>query len=121
VVQGAPDLGAQPLLVQVIGAVGIGLGALLTAYMGYRKRVEREPPGAAQTVVAAFPDLTTIRQLTDQCRILCEHVAALTTEMSDHTHYLRNKIEVDRELCQRLRENKEETRELREELARQRR
>lgn len=102
------NLGGQPLLIQVVVAIVIGLGTLLTAYLGYRKRFEREPAGAAQTVVAAFPDMGAIRSLTDVCRVLCGEVVKLESTMRDHTHYLRDKIEVDRELCMRLREHKEE-------------
>lgn len=102
------NLGAQPLVVQVIIALCIGLGAILTAYLGYRKRVEREPPGAAQTVLASIPDMSAVRQLTETCRVLCERIEQFDAAMRDHTHYLRNKIEVDQELCMRLRELKEE-------------
>jgi hypothetical protein len=52
--------------------------------------------------------MTAVRQLTDQCRVLAEHVDSLNATFRDHTHYLRNKIEIDQELCMRLRELKEE-------------
>jgi hypothetical protein len=88
--------------------MGVGLGAIIAAFLGYRKRAEREPGGAAATVLASLPDMSAIRQLTDQCRILSQHVESLCSEMRDHTHYLRDKIEVDREVCMRVREMKEE-------------
>lgn len=116
------NLGAQPLVVQIIASIGIALGAAIAAFRGYRKRVEREPPGAAATVLAAIPDMSPIRALNDTCRMLCREVEKLessvrdlTSETSklestlrDHTHWFRDKIEVDRELCMRLRELKEE-------------
>jgi hypothetical protein len=104
----APSIDGLPLWLQVLVTFIFVVTTAGAAFLGYRSRVEREPVGAATTVLAAFPDLTAIRQLTDQSRILCDHVERLDVSMRDHTHYLRDKIEVDRELCMRMRELKEE-------------
>lgn len=104
----APNVDGLPTWLQVIVCVPFALGLLGAAFQGYRKRLIREPDTAAQTVIASIPDMSAIRQLTDTCRILCGHVESLNASFRDHTHYLRNKIEVDQELCQRLRELREE-------------
>lgn len=104
----APNLEGVPPWLQVIVCVPFALALLLGAIANYRKKVDREPPGAAQTVLAAFPDMSAVRQLTDTCRELCHQFDRFESSFRDHTHFLRNKIEIDQELCQRLRELKEE-------------
>jgi hypothetical protein len=103
-----PNVEGLPPWLQVLVCVPFALALLIASFRTYRKAEAREPAGAAQTVVAAFPDMTAVRQLTDQCRVLAEHVDSLNATFRDHTHYLRNKIEIDQELCMRLRELKEE-------------
>lgn len=104
----APDVAAGPLWLQLVVAIAFCFATIAAAVIGYRKRVDREPPGAAATVLASIPDMSAIRHLTDVCRLLSVHVESLNATFRDHTHYLRNKIEVDQELCQRMRELKEE-------------
>lgn len=97
-----------PLWLQVLVSIAVVLATFFAAFRGYNKVVEREPPGAAQTVLATIPDMSAVRQLSDICRVLCGEVEKLDATLRDHTHYLRDKIEVDREVCMRLRELKEE-------------
>lgn len=104
----APNVTGLPLWLQVVVSLTFLLFTALAAFAGYRKRLDREPPGAAQTVLASIPDMSAVRQLTDICRILCERMDGVDATFRDHTHYLRDQIEVDRELCMRLRELKEE-------------
>lgn len=84
------------------------MATVIVAARGYRQRLEREPPGAAQTVLAAIPDMASMRAFTDICRSMCHELDKLDSTMRDHTHYLRDKIEIEREVCQRLRELREE-------------
>lgn len=104
----APNVDGLPIWLSVLVSLAFVLSTSFAAYLGYRKLDRREPSGAAQTVVASFPDMTAVRQLTDMCRVLCQQVESLDATFRDHTHYLRNKIEVDQEVCQRLRELREE-------------
>jgi hypothetical protein len=104
----APNVDGLPVWLQVLVSVAFVLATMFVAAQGYRRRLEREPPGAGQTVLAAFPDMSAVRQLTDMCRVLSGEVQKLDSSMIDHTHYMRDKIEVDRELCMRLRELREE-------------
>jgi predicted membrane-bound mannosyltransferase len=104
----APNVEGLPPWLQVIVCVPFALALMIGALRTYKKAELREPAGASQAVVAAFPDMTAVRQLTDQCRVLSEHVDSLNATLRDHTHYLRNKIEVDQEVCQRLRELRDE-------------
>lgn len=87
----------------IVSLLFLGMTAFF-GMLGYRKRVEREPGGAASTVLAAIPDMSAVRQLTDQCRLLCEHIEKLDATLSEHTYYLRNKIEVDTRLAHLVRE-----------------
>lgn len=104
----APNVDGLPPWLQIVLSFIFIMTTAAVAFVGYRRRLEREPGGAATTVLAAFPDMTAVRQLTDQTRILCEHVDRLDGTMRDQLHYIRNKIDVDTELCVRLRELKEE-------------
>ena len=104
----APNVDGLPTWLAVLVSLIFGLATIGAAVGGYRKRADREPGGAGNTVLASIPDMSAIRQLTDQSRILCQQIESLEASMRDHTHYLRNKIETDQELCQRLRELKEE-------------
>lgn len=104
----APNVDGLPVWLQVVVSLIFVFATIVAAFMGYRKLDRREPTGAAQTVLASIPDMTAVRQLTDQCRVLCQQVESLDQTFRDHTHYLRNKIEIDQEMCMRLRELKEE-------------
>lgn len=104
----APNVDGLPVWLQVFVSVAFVLSTIWVALRGYKRTLEREPPGAAQTLVAAFPDMTTFRQLTDQCRILSQYVDSLSAELREHTHFMRDEIEVQREMCMRMRELKEE-------------
>lgn len=104
----APNITGGTPSVQIIVALTFMFATIVAAWLGYRGRVEREPSGAAATVVAAFPDMTAVRQLTDQCRVLCGHVESLDATIREMTHHIRNGTETNNEVCQRLRELKEE-------------
>lgn len=99
-----PNVDGLPLWLQIVLSLLFVVTTAGIAFVGYRQRLEREPSGAATTVMAAFPDMTAIRQLTDTCRLLCQNVEQLNATLTDHTHYLRNKIDVDAELAHRARE-----------------
>lgn len=104
----APNVDGLPVWLQVTVSLAFVLITGWVGWVGYLKRVEREPPGAAQTLVAAFPDMAAVRQLTEQCRLLCHAVESLDSGLRDNTHYLRNKLEVDAELSSRVRELRDE-------------
>lgn len=109
----APNVEGLPTWLQVF--VSLAFVAIMgwVAITGYRKRVEREPHGAAQTVLAAIPDMGAVRHLADVCVKLGACVESLESATREHTHHVRNLEETQRETCQRLRELKEELREIR--------
>lgn len=104
----APNVEGLPVWLQVVVSMAFVIVTGWAAARGYSKRAEREPRGAAATVLASFPDMSAVRQLNDVCRILCGEVEKLEGSIRDNTHYMRDKIDTDRELCARLRELKEE-------------
>lgn len=103
-----PNVDGLPVWLQVTVSLAFILATMAVAFAGYRRLERREPVGAAQTVLASIPDMSSVRQMVDVCRVLCVKIESLDDTMRDHTHYLRDKIEVDRELCMRIRELKEE-------------
>lgn len=104
----APNVDGLPPWLQIAATVAFLIATMAVAFAGYRRIERREPSGAATTVLASIPDMSSVRQLNEICRSLCHQVESLETALRDHTHYLRDKIEVDRELCMRFRELKEE-------------
>jgi hypothetical protein len=101
-----------PLWAQLLISIVFGLAALGAAYRGYfskgsAKATTAEPQTAA-LLAASIADMGAIRNLSDVCVRLTAAVETLTKSVDEHTHHERNSVEISREICQRLRELKEE-------------
>lgn len=103
----APNVEGLPPGLQITATIGFLLVSIYAVYSGYRKRVEREPAGAAQTVLASIPDMGAVRHLSDVCTKMTACIESLESSVRDHTHYVRNQSDLDREVCARLRELRE--------------
>lgn len=103
----APNVDGLPVWLQVVVSLVFVFATAAMAYRGLQKRTEREPQGAAQTVLASIPDMGAVRHLADVCVRLIHAVEGLETCIAELTHHERNHIEAERELCARLREVRE--------------
>jgi hypothetical protein len=104
----APNTDGLPVWLQItVSLIFVAITAFM-AFIGYQRRLDREPPGAASTVFAAIPDMSAVRQLTDQARIVAEHLDRVDASLRDNVHYLRDQIDVMRENSVRMRELREE-------------
>lgn len=106
----APNVDGLPGWLQILVSITFLLITGGIAVRGYNKRVEREPGGAAQTVLAHIPDMGPMRHLGDVCTRLSACVESLESATRELTHFLRDLEQTEREVCQRLRELKEEMR-----------
>jgi hypothetical protein len=111
----APQLEGLPLWLQLILTVAFGLGTLAVAFKGYRKGsvdATAAPTGGQgeqiRILAASIADTGSQRHLADTVVQLTGAVINLDRGVGDLTHWVRSKFEQDREICQRLRELKEE-------------
>lgn len=114
----APNVDGWPLWAQIPFLMAFGLLSLWLGYKGYAARPsqrdqERHTGESAQILGASIADMGAIRQLSTSCAILADRIESLEGAVREQTHWVRNAFEQERELCQRLRE-------LREEMARNR-
>lgn len=99
----APNVDGLPVWLQIAVTVVFGLVTLGVGMRGYLR-----PAGPSsdqtQTTFAHLADMGAIRHLAEVNHQLCSEVVSLERAISDHAHYLRQQMELQRELCQRMRE-----------------
>lgn len=103
----APNVDGLPPWLRIILSVAFALALIVGSWRSYRKTFDREPTGAAQTVLAAIPDMGALRHLADVCTRMTACIESLESSVREHTHHIRNQSDIDREVCARLREVKE--------------
>lgn len=102
----APNVDGLPVWLQVAVSLVFGIVTLAVGLKGYLNRPDPTPPGT-QPAFAQIIDASAIRNLTETCQHLSAEVQSLERSIVDHCHYVRQSIEVNREVCQRLRELRE--------------
>lgn len=105
-----PPINGLPLWAQLTISFVIGLATLAVALKGYLikdKPALSDQPTSAAILAATFADGFAIRSLSDACTRLEASVVALTRTIDESTHYERNNVEINREVCARLRELRE--------------
>jgi hypothetical protein len=106
-----PAIDALPVWAQILITILVGCATLGIALKGYLSKatpsVVPESPATAAIMAATIADMGAIRNLSDVCIRLTTAVEMLMHSVDDHTHYKRNNLDLDRELCARLRELKE--------------
>lgn len=102
----APNTDGLPPWLQIAVSIIFCIVTLFVAAKGYKRGPEAKSIDASATV-AHLADMGAVRALTDACHLLHAEISTLNRLMSDQTHWLRDEIEIDRELCQRLRELRE--------------
>lgn len=106
-----PHIDGLPLWAQIAISLLFGLAALGAAYKGYFTRSKPDvQAGDKQTAAilgASIADMGAIRHLSDCVIQLQGTIERLRSALDEHTHHERNSIELERELCARLRELRE--------------
>lgn len=115
----SPQLDGLPFSIQILLSVLFGVAALGAAFKGYFSKSNPPSPESATTATlaaATLMDNMSMRQLSDSMAHLTNDVVgldrcvvSLERAMGENTHWIRQKFEQDREICQRLRELREET------------
>lgn len=108
-----PPTDGLPVALQILVTLIFGVVALAIAFKGYFTKGERPAVSAAEPQTAALlaatiMDTGAVRHLSDVCIRLTGAVDKLTDAMEENTHHKRNGIELEREICARLRELREE-------------
>ncbi|HLP67182.1 MAG TPA: hypothetical protein VK181_06655 [Rhizobium sp.] len=103
-----PETSGLPVWAQILVSVLVCLATLGVAFKGYfTDRPKNEIKGDQQTTVAlaaaTLMDMGSLRHLSDTIVQLNAAVLGLTEAVNESTHYNRNEVEVQRELCARLR------------------
>jgi len=105
-----PDTSALPVWAQILVSILVCLGTLGVAFKGYFKKSDEATVTAQTTATlagATVMDNLSIRMLSDAIANLSNDVVSLERCMTEHNHWLRNKIDLDKEVAQRLRELRE--------------
>lgn len=104
-----PETSGLPVWAQILVSLLVCLATLGVAFKGYFSGDKTKPEikGDQQTTMtlaaATLMDMGTLRHLSDTVVQLNSAVIALTDAVNESTHYNRNEVEVQRELCGRLR------------------
>ena len=111
-----PPIDGLPLWAQLLISLVIGVATLAVAFKGYFNKEKppstNENPQSASLLAASLMDTGAVRHLSDVCIRLTGCVEKLTGAVEENTHFDRIGIDLNKEICARLRE-------LREELERQ--
>lgn len=105
----APNVEGLPLWLQVAITLIFGIATLGVMFRGYfspKNKTSGSSEGGSPTV-AHITDTSSIRNNSEQLRSLEGTMLSLQRSVDENTHYLRTKLEIEREVCQRLREIRE--------------
>lgn len=102
----APNVEGLPQWMQIAVSITFVIVTLVIAARGYKSGTE---PTVTQpnATIAHLADMGAVRHLSDVCHQLHGAVVSLERAIEDQTHFMRSHIEVEREICQRLRELRE--------------
>lgn len=102
-----PSLEGLPPWAAIIATIVFGVATLWAMQRGYGHQPKSEQPQIAQLLGAQIADMGAIRRLADVCLELNTAVERLERATKDHEHFVREDIELTREVCMRLRELRE--------------
>jgi hypothetical protein len=106
-----PPIDGLPLWAQLAISFLIGLATLGVAFKGYlvkdKPTLSPSEPQSAAIMAATIADMGAIRNLSDCVVRLDASIVAMTRQIEEEIHYRRTAIELDREVCARLRELRE--------------
>lgn len=118
-----PQLDGLPLWAQLLISLLVAGATILIAAKGYLTKnstpdVQAGDKQSAVVLASTIADMGAVRHLSDVCIRLSGCVDKLTDAIEDNTHHTRNRIDLDREIAQRMREAREATEKLREVMER---
>lgn len=103
----APNVDGLPVWLQIVVTLIFGLATLIVGLRGYSG--SRKVTGGSDTPqIAHLADMSAVRHLADQIHVLNATMIGSERAVTDLTHFVRQQTDLERELCQRLRELKEE-------------
>lgn len=106
-----PPIEHLPVVWQIIISLIIGVATLGVGFKGYfikdKPRLTASEPQSAAIMAATIADMGAIRNLSDCVVRLDASIVSLTRSIDEETYHKRNGIELDREMCARLRELRE--------------
>lgn len=103
-----PETSGLPVWAQILVSLLVCLATLGVAFKGYfnekpKPEIKGDAPATLTVAAATLMDMGTLRHLSDVVVQLNAAVLSLTDAVNESTHYNRNEVEVQRELCGRLR------------------
>ncbi len=102
----APNLEGYPQWLQVVVSLAFAALTIIIGVRGY-KAGPKQDETKSNTTIAHLSDMGAVRHLTTATEALHVEILSHNRLVADHTHYLREQIDVNREICQRLRELRE--------------
>lgn len=102
-----PNVDGLPDWLKIVVTLVFGAATLFAVMRGYKNGPKETASGGATTTIAHLADMGAVRHLSDVCHNLDSDVVALERQISELTHFTRAQIEIEREVCQRLRELRE--------------
>lgn len=105
----APNVEGLPLWLQVTITLIFGVATLVVMLRSYNASANKAEGSAIQAgpTIAHLADMGAVRHLAEVCHTLSSDVVSLERCIGEMTHHLRQSNDIDRELCQRLRELRE--------------
>lgn len=107
-----PPIDGLPLWAQLLITLIVGVATLAVAFKGYfikdKPTATAENPQPASIMAASIMDTGAVRHLSDVCIRLSGCVDKLTDAIEENTHHARINIDLDKEICSRLRQLVEE-------------
>jgi hypothetical protein len=104
----APNVEGLPLWLQIGITLVFGVATLMAGLRSYRN--DGEPKASVvhnPTTIAHLTDMAPIRHLTETLHTATAEIVSLERALRDHEHHMRQQTDLERELCQRLRELRE--------------
>lgn len=101
----APNVDGLPIWLQIVLSFAFMVTSVAVAVRGYQ--TGPKPAEPAVKAIASAVDIGGVRELVDVNHDLRAEIMQLARATNEMTHFLRENIEIKRELCQRLRELRE--------------
>lgn len=104
-----PHVDGLPLWLQVVATLAFGVATLAVGLSGYfkREKSKNESDHNVQLSGASIADMGAVRHLADVCIQLSANMLGMERAIQDQTYYDRERNELLREACLRMRDIRE--------------